>query len=171
MVVAALPAASAPAAAGGGLGASKAIGGLVLKMLLPALAAGLGGALGVAAGVRPLLRSAFDEQERRELLRYRKVAVGLMLAWAAALGPVVRISNGNLAAILVWFAGFFATLAYLQHGWLSRILRRRHEAAHRADPEAAARARRKGFWIAVAGWTTGIAMGLGGIAAGYWFSK
>ena len=171
MVIAALPAASVPAAAGVGLGWAKAIGGSALKLLLPTLASGLGGALGVAAGVWPLLRSAFDERERRELLRYRRVAVGLVLAWAAALGPVVKVSNANLAQILAWFAGFFATLAFLQHGWLSQILRRRHEAEQRADPDAAARARRNGFWISVVGLAVGVAMGLGGIAAGFWFSK
>ena len=73
--------------------------------------------------------------------------------------------------MLAWLAGFFATLAFLQHGWLRRILRRRHEAERRADPEAAARAQRKGFWIALTGLAAGIAMGLGGIAAGFWFSK
>jgi RNA polymerase sigma factor (sigma-70 family) len=170
-VMAALPAASAPAAAGGGLGAAKAIGGSAFQLLLPWLASGLGGALSVAVSVWPLLRSAFDERERRELLRYRRVAVGLMLAWAAALGPVIKVSNANLAAILAWFGGFFATLALLQHGWLRRILRRRREAEECANPEAAARARRRGFWIAVVGWAVGVAMGLGGIAAGFWFSK
>ena len=171
MVIAALPAVSAPAAAGGGLGVAKAIGGSAFNLLLPSLASGLGGALGVAVSVWPLLRSAFDEQERRELLRYRRVSVGLMLAWAVALGPVVKLSDANPAAILTWFAGFFATLAFLQYGWLSRILRRRHEAEQRADPVAAARARRRGVWIAVVGLAVGVAMGLGGIAAGFWFSK
>jgi RNA polymerase sigma factor (sigma-70 family) len=171
MVVAALPAVQAPAAAGGGLGVAKVIGAGVVKLLLPSLASGLGGALGVVVGVRPLLRSAFDERERQELLHYRRVAVALVLAWAAALGPVVKFSDANLAAILTWFAGFFGTLAVLHHGWLGRILRRRHEAEARANPELAARARRREAWIAVGGWTAGVAMGLGGIAAGYWFSK
>jgi RNA polymerase sigma factor (sigma-70 family) len=172
MVIAALPAMSVPTAAGGALGAMKAFGAGVLKLiLLPSLASGLGGTLGVTASVWPLLRSAFDEQERLELLRYRRVAIGLVLAWALAVWPVVKFSNANLAAILTWFAGFFATLAILQHGWLSRILRRRHDAERRANPEAAARAQRKGFWIAVVGLAVGVALGLGGVAAGFWFSK
>jgi hypothetical protein len=170
MVIAALPAVSGPAAAGGGIGISKAIGGAALK-LMPSVAGALGGGLGVAFSVRPLLRSAFDEQERRELTRYRRVGVAAMVAWAAALGPVVELSHANLAAILVWFAGFFGTLALLQFGWLRRILRRRHEAERRADAEAAGRSQRRGAWIAVAGWAAGVAMGLGGIAAGFWFSK
>ena len=64
----------------------KAIGGSALKLFLSPLASGLAGALGVMVSVWPLLRSAFDERERLELLRYRRVAVGLVLAWAAVLG-------------------------------------------------------------------------------------
>jgi len=170
-VMAALPAASAPVSAGGGMVAAKAGGLAVLKAVLPALASGLGGAVSVVLIVRPLLRTAIDEQERRGLMRYAWVGIGVVLLWSAALLPVISLSQGSLPPMVAWLASFFAILAALAHLWLPRILRRRFEAEMRADPAAAARRRRRERQMAAFGWTFGIAMGSMGMAIGFWFSK
>lgn len=173
VVLAALPAASAPAAGGAGLAASKAAGAGLLKFLLPAsgfLAGALGGVAGVVLGSRRWLRAARDEEELRALRRHRWVSVAAVLFWAAAL-PVTFLLTHSRAAVVAWFLCFLATLAVLEHVWRPRIVRRRMEAEMIEDPRGASERRRKERRAAVLGWTLGIVFGSMGLAVGLWFAK
>ncbi|HKE29828.1 MAG TPA: sigma-70 family RNA polymerase sigma factor [Bryobacteraceae bacterium] len=173
VVLAALPAASAPAAGGAGLAVSKAAGLGLLKLLAPAsgfLAGALGGVAGVVLGSRRWLRDARDREEVRALRRHRLVSVAAVLFWAAAL-PVSFLLTHNRLVVVAWFLCLLATLAVLEHVWRPRIVQRRMEAEMLADPEAAGARRRIERRAAVLGWTLGIGFGSMGLAIGLWFAK
>jgi RNA polymerase sigma factor (sigma-70 family) len=174
VVIAALPPASTPAAAGIGLAASSKTGALAfLKLLAPAsglLAGGLGGVLGVLLGSRKWFRDARDSEERRALRLHTWISVAAVVFWTAVL-PAAYVLTRNPRVVIIWFLCFLATLAVLQHVWLPRIVRRRMEAEMRADPPRAQARRRQERRAAMLGWSLGIIFGSMGVAIGLWFAK
>ena len=173
LVIAALPPAATPAAAAAGTGLSKIGAAGALKLLAPAsglLAGGIGGVLGVVLGARKWNRDARDEEERRVLRRHTCVSVAAVLFWAAALPVAYSLTHMRWVGI-VWFLGFLATLAVLQHVWLPRIVRRRMEAEMHEDPRRAMARRRTERRQAILGWTLGIMFGSLGLAMGLWYAR
>lgn len=173
VVIAALPAASTPAAGAAALAASKAGALGMVKLLLPAsgvLAGGVGGVLGVVLGARKWLRDARDSTERRALRAFTWTSVAAVLLWAVAL-PVAYALTRNRWVVPAWFLGYVATLAVLQQVWLPRIVRRRFEAEMLEDPQRAVARRRRERRQAILGWSLGIFFGSLGVAAGLWFVR
>jgi RNA polymerase sigma factor (sigma-70 family) len=149
-------------------GAAKAGGGTLGSMLLMLLKGAGGGAAGGIAGVvfglRPLERTVFDEQESRELRRFKIAAIISVLA--AALGFTL---TAGWRPIWFWpsavYFVFVIALSYLYKVRLPRILARRYAAERVADPRAEPRQRRQRMvsWIAL---IVGILCGAAGVVIG-----
>lgn len=141
-----------------------------LAAKLVALAGGValgasGGIAGVILGTRPLKRQARTARELDGLRRFERAGIALVVA-TTVMFPVGFLISGSRWAPVATFAAFLVGLAWLQHGWLPRIVRERHEAEVREDPARAARARARERRTAVIGWTAGIVSGSLGLLAG-----
>ncbi|MBX3227479.1 MAG: sigma-70 family RNA polymerase sigma factor [Labilithrix sp.] len=108
--------------------------------------------------VRPLLKSAIDERERRELRRFRLVAAALVVGFhASVLGSVVGMPwlgdlGSGLGLLLSWI-GFGIGGGVLFSHRLPKILERRRQREKETDPAAfvaAERRRRLRSWIILA---------------------
>ena len=66
------------------------------------------------------------------------------------------------------FIGYMTLVFVMTHMWAPRILRRRHEAEMRADPERAILARAQERRTRMIGWTVGVFFGALGLAAALW---
>jgi hypothetical protein len=154
--------AAASAATIGAVGA-KGIGPLakVIIMLSGTALGAAGGAFGVVLGVRYLERTAYDEEERRQLRRFKLAGVVAAIAGALGLTAALRLTHSATGPIVV-FGLFVALLMGLNEIWLPRILSRRHDAEMRADPIRARTARRREQIQRAIAWTLAI---LGGGAA------
>jgi RNA polymerase sigma factor (sigma-70 family) len=168
VVGAAIAASAPPVSAAVTLGAAKAGGGtfgsVILWLLKGAGAGALLGGAGVVLGLRPLQRSLFDEQERRELHRFKLAAMTSVLL--AALGFTV---TAGLRPLWLWpsavYLTFVVAMSYLYKVRLPRILARRFAAERATDPTAAARQRRRRIlsWI---GLIFGVLCGGAGLVIG-----
>ncbi|MFP5379558.1 MAG: RNA polymerase sigma factor, partial [Vicinamibacteria bacterium] len=141
-----------------------------LAAKLAAVAGGIalgasGGIAGIILGTRPLKRQARTARELDGLRRFERAGIALVVA-TTVMFPVGFLITGSRWAPVATFAAFLVGLAWLQHGWLPRIVRERHEAEAREDPARAARARARERRTAVIGWTAGIVSGSLGLLAG-----
>lgn len=153
---------------------SKGLGnaGLLGKLLLTgvtALPGAAGGVAGVLLGSRHLVRVARDEEERRGIRRYRITSstVVAVLAFAMPLGVAI---TGWTWWPVADFIGLIAALAWMQHVWLPRIVRRRLEAEMREDPVAATARLTRERRVAFIGWSLGLTLGTLGLIAGMWMT-
>lgn len=119
------------------------------------------GVLGVVLGGQALLRQAHDDQERRELRRFKYASIATVIVTAVGFEFRSRVTKSDWPDLLI-FAGFTLALASLHFVWLPRILRRRFEAEMRDDPSRALACRQRERRGATIGWT----LGLGGAWAG-----
>jgi RNA polymerase sigma factor (sigma-70 family) len=164
--------ATASAATALATSSSAAGAGVGLKALLPlawALPGALGGIAGVLGGSRHLVGAARDDEERRAIARYRSVASLTVLAFALGF-PLGFLLTGWRYWAVVNFAAFIAALAWLQHAWLPRIVKRRFEAEAREDSARALALRRRERRTAVLGWSLGLTFGTLGLILGLWLS-
>jgi RNA polymerase sigma factor (sigma-70 family) len=171
-----LAAPATAAAAGLGLSASKAAGAGLLSQIgavLLALAPGaiIGGG-GVAFGLRSYTRRARDEQERRDLRRFRAIAMTIVCVAVTGLG-VSRELTGSVLAPIVTYLAFMTSMAVLYLWWLPRIIERRLAQDRLTDPDAARRQRShriRGIIGFALGSLTGGAALVAGLmrASGYW---
>ncbi|MBZ0111889.1 MAG: RNA polymerase sigma factor [Thermoanaerobaculia bacterium] len=137
-----------------------------LAAMLSALPGVLAGAGGVIFGLRSEFKEALDEEEIRQLRRFRTVAV--LAVVLAGLGFV-----GSAGATHWWpptavFSMFLIALGVLYFGWLPRIVARRLAYQLATDPRAVAKQRRRRR-IALFGFLLGAASGGLGLLAGlFW---
>lgn len=160
-----LSTASPPAAASAvmaGLGAKSAIK-LAASAGLGIALALLGGIAGVVMGIRPHLKTAFDERERLELLSHRRKGVAAVVFAVAGFTASAFVPGAWLPVAV--FVVFFGVIAYQSAVAIPRTLARRmaHELA--VDPSAPARHRRQRIWCWV-GLVGGGLSGFGGLIAG-----
>ncbi len=154
------PAAAAAVAAGLG---SKSMVKLIAMTGFGIGIALLGGIAGVVLGIRPHLKTAFDERERLELLAHRRrgvVAVVLAIVGFTASAFV----PGAWLPIAV-FVLFFGVIAHQSAVAIPRTLARRMAHDLATDPTAPARHRRQRIWCWV-GLIGGGLSGFGGLIAG-----
>jgi RNA polymerase sigma factor (sigma-70 family) len=137
------------------------LGTLALAVLLPAA----GGLAGVLLGTRQLKREARSIRELRDVRRFERASVALVLATVVAF-PATWILSGSPWSQVATFAAFMSGLALLHHGWLPRIVRERHAVEMAEDPERAGRARARERRAARLGWTLGLTLGTAGLIAG-----
>ena len=154
------PAAAAAVAAGLG---SKSLLKVIATTGLGLGLALLGGIAGVVFGIRPHLKTAFDERERLALLAHRRRGiVAVMLAvFGFAAAPLIPGAAWPIGVFLL----FYGFIAYQNVVGLPKTLARRmtHELA--VDPTAPARHRRQRMWCWV-GLVGGGLSGFGGLIAG-----
>ena len=154
------PAAAAAVAAGlGTKSAFKLVAGAGLGMAV----ALFGGIAGVVLGIRPHLKTAFDERERLELLAHRRTGIIAVVLAAAGFGAAPFIPG--LAWPVAVYLLFFAFLAWQTMIAIPRTLARRLADEQARDPDAAERHRRQWRWRWI-GLVGGGLMGFGGLAAG-----
>jgi hypothetical protein len=110
-----------------------------------------------------------DEEERRALITFTIVSVAVVVGFSVAFPVSWALTHSRIAPIAS-FVGFIAALAYLQHGWLPRIVARRHELETREDPARAATRRRAERRAAIIGWTLGLTFGTAGLLVGLYLS-
>jgi RNA polymerase sigma factor (sigma-70 family) len=140
----AAPGSAAAATASGAGVAGKAFAG---KLLSVAGGAGLGlfgGLLGVFLGLRPRLREAVDDQERRELLRFGRDAALVVVAAVAGYALTGVLESAALG--LVTQALFGASMMVLYWWRLPRITARRDAIRVAADAAFARRLRARRTW-------------------------
>lgn len=160
-----LTTASPPAAAtavAAGLGAKSALK-LAATAGLGIAFALLGGIAGVVMGIRPHLKTAFDERERLELLSHRRKGVVAVVVGVAGFTASAFVASAWLPIAV--FVLFFGVIAYQSAVAIPRTLARRmaHELA--VDPTAPARHRRQRIWCWV-GLIGGGLSGFGGLIVG-----
>ena len=121
---------------------------------------------GIVQGGRVTARGALDEEERS--------------AWRLHTWTNVVLTSIIWGLFPVWWQVFprpwgyigpfigFMTLLFVMHHVAPRILRRRHEAEMRADPERAMLARAQERRNRTIGWTLGVFFGALGLAAALW---
>jgi RNA polymerase sigma factor (sigma-70 family) len=131
---------------------------------------GVGGIVGVLHGSLRLLKEAHDEEERRALRLHMYVSVAAVLCFAIGFPLGWLWTHSRLFGVL-WFGAFVLSLFVLQHPWLARIVRRRHETEMRLDPVAATERRRRERRHAIIGWALGLGFGSLGLFLGLWFAK
>ena len=68
------------------------------------------------------------------------------------------------------YIAFIAALVYLHHGWLPRIVARRHALEMHEDPLRAEARRRTERRRAIAGWIAGLTLGTAGLILGLYLS-
>ncbi len=148
--------------------AAKAGGGTVTSMILllakGAGAGALAGIAGVVLGLRPLERTFFDEQERRELRRFKAAAITSVVLAAAGFTFTAPLRPTWFWMSAVYLA-FVVALSYLYRIRLPRILARRYAAERAADPTAAARQLRQRR-LGMIGLITGVLCGGAGVVGG-----
>lgn len=154
------PAAAAAVAAGLG---SKSLLKLVAMTGLGLGVALLGGIAGVVLGLRPHLKSAFDERERLELLAHRRQ--GVLAVVLAVLGFTASAFVPGAWLPISAFVLFFGFIAYQNLVALPRTLARRLAHERAVDPTAEQRHRRQRTWCWV-GLIGGGLSGFGGLVAG-----
>lgn len=154
------PAAAAAVAAGLG---SKSLLKLVAMTGLGLGLALLGGIAGVVLGLRPHLKSAFDERERLELLAHRRQ--GVLAVVLAVLGFTASAFVPGAWLPISAFVLFFGFIAYQNLVALPRTLARRLAHERAVDPTAEQRHRRQRTWCWV-GLIGGGLSGFGGLIAG-----
>ena len=155
---------SASKAAGTGGAASGSVWASLVWLFTAAaavFATAIVGVLGVVLGGRALLRQAHDDQERRELRRFKYASIATVIVTSIGFEFRSRVTKSDWPDLLV-FAGFTLALASLHFVWLPRILRRRFEAEMREDPIRALARRQRERRGATIGW----ALGLGGAWVG-----
>ena len=81
-------------------------------------------------GLRPLERTAYDDEERHALKRFKRVAIVVAIGGALGLRAGLAVTHSAVGPIVA-FAVFIGTLLVLYEVWLPRILRRRHDAEMR----------------------------------------
>ncbi len=154
------PAAAAAVAAGlGTKSALKLAAGAGLGIVLGLL----GGIAGVVFGIRPHLKTAFDERERLELLAHRRA--GVIAVVLAVAGFTAAPFIPGLAWPIAVYVSFFGFLTWQTMIAIPRTLARRMADERARDPEAAVRHRRqlRWRWIGLIG---GGLSGFGGLMAG-----
>ncbi len=124
-----------------------------------------GGILGVVLGLRPLERTAYDDEERHALKRFKRVAILVAIGAALGLRAGLAVTHSAVGPIVA-YAVFIGTLLVLYEVWLPRILRRRHDAEMRVDPVQARSARRRERMGKIVGWTVGTLGGGIGLVLG-----
>ncbi|MBY6204806.1 sigma-70 family RNA polymerase sigma factor [Halomonas denitrificans] len=154
------PAAAAAVAAGLG---SKSLIKLFATAGLGVALALLGGIAGVVMGIRPHLKTAFDERERLELLAHRRKGVAAVVFAVGGFTASAFVPGAWLPIAV--FVLFFGVIGYQSAVAIPRTLARRmaHELA--VDPTAPARHRRQRIWCWV-GLIGGGLSGFGGLIAG-----
>jgi RNA polymerase sigma factor (sigma-70 family) len=142
------------------------------KVLAAAGGIGLGifgGLLGVFLGLRPHLREALDDDERRELVRLgRSAAIGVVLA---ALGYTLTGMLGSAALGVVTQLAFGGAMMWLYWWKLPRITARRDAIRVAADPRFARRLRLRrtlGRVAFVVGYAVSTATLIGALRARGW---
>jgi len=160
LTTAAPPAAATAVAAG--LGGESAIK-LLASAGLGVAVALFGGIAGVVLGLRPHLKTAFDERERLELLAHRRAGViAVVLAVAGfAVAPFIPGAMWPLSVFVLFF-GFLGWQTMIA---IPRTLARRLAAERVRDPDAVSRHRRLWIWRWV-GLIGGGLSGFGGLIAG-----
>ena len=108
---------------------------------------------GVLLGMR-YLEPVFDEQERRELRRFRNGVLAIVTLGC----PIVAMSTTSPMALLISIQSLYLILGALYGVVLPRILRRRSAWEQSVDPQLAAQNRRRRLW-ATAGRAAGAAIG------------
>jgi RNA polymerase sigma factor (sigma-70 family) len=103
-----------------------------------------GGLLGVFLGLRPHLREAIDDDERRELVRFGRHAA--LVTVAAVLGYALTGVLESVALGLVTQGLFGGAMMVLYWGRLPRITARRDAIRVAADPAFARRLRTRRTW-------------------------
>ena len=150
MTFAAPTASAAVIAASGASALGKAAAGTLAKATL------LGGAFGwvaVMMGMRHL-QPFFDEQEERELRRFRNVVLAVVTIGAVA----VTLSIHSAMLLLVSVQSMYGILGYLYAFRLPRILDRRMAWERSVNPELAKQNRRQWMWATI-GRAVGAAIG------------
>ncbi len=151
LIVAAPGSASAATLAGAG-------GSTALAKLLPA-AGGLGvglvaGVLGVRVGLRPHLREAIDDSERRALRRLGRTAA--VTVTIAAVGYALIGVHRSASLAIALHLAFGATMLWIYGRQLPRITGSRDAARIAADPRFA-RTRRRRRWVSRVAFSAGFA--------------
>jgi RNA polymerase sigma factor (sigma-70 family) len=168
VVGAAITASAPPVSAAITIGAAKAGGGTVTSVLLLLVKGAGGGALagvaGVIFGLRPLERTIFDKQERRELRRFKAAAIISVVLAAAGFTFTAPLRPHWFWMWAVYFA-FAIALSYLYRIRLPRILERRFAAERAIDPTAEARQRRQRR-LSLIGLIVGVTSGAVGVVLG-----
>jgi RNA polymerase sigma factor (sigma-70 family) len=172
-VMGALPVAATTAGPAAAIAAAKTAikSGLLVKLALSSgvLAGAAGGIAGVLFGSRKLLREVRDDEERRALIIFTIVSVAVVIGFSIAFPVSWALTRSRIAPVAS-FAAFIAALAYLQHGWLPRIVSRRHALEIREDPHRAATRRRAERRAAIIGWTLGLTFGTAGLVLGLYLT-
>jgi RNA polymerase sigma factor (sigma-70 family) len=137
------------------------IGALAAAILLPAA----GGLAGVLVGTHQLRREARSAKELRDVGRFERASVALVLVTVVAF-PASWILTESPWSQVATFALFIGGLALLHLVWLPRIVRERHALEMVEDPDRARRARAKERRAARLGWTLGLLMGTAGLVVG-----
>lgn len=127
------------------------------------------GVLGVVLGGRVLSGQAHDDQERRELRRFKYAGMVTVIVTAIGFEVRSRVTTSDWPDLLV-FAGFTLALASFHFVWLPRILQRRFEAEMRDDPVRALARRRRERRGAIIGWTLGLGGAWVGLVLKLWLS-
>lgn len=161
---------SASKAAGTGGAASGSVWASLVWLFTAAaavLATSIVGVLGVVLGSRALLRQAHDDQERRDLRRFKNASAATVIVTAIGFEFRSRVTRSDWPDLLI-FAGFTLALASLHFVWLPRILRRRFEAEMREDPIRALARRQRERRGATIGWTLGLGSAWVGLILKLW---
>ncbi len=114
---------------------------------------GILGWVGVLMGMH-YLQPWFDEQEARELRRFRNIVLGVVTLGAAG----VALSVGSAWKILVTAQTMYLAIGYLYAVKLPRILDRRMQWERSVNPEVAKQNRRQWMWATI-GRAVGAAIG------------
>jgi hypothetical protein len=149
---------------------SAAKGGLLAKIAVVFSWGVIGPLASIATGVqggRMAARGALDEEERSAWRLHTWTNVVLTsIIWG--LFPVWWQVFPRPWGYVGPFIAFMTLLFVMHHVWAPRILRRRHEAEMRADPERAMLARAQERRNRMIGWTVGVSFGALGLAAALW---
>lgn len=119
-------------------------------------ASAIGGVLGwfgVLMGMR-YLEPTFDEQEARELRRFRNIVLAVVTIGAVA----VALNSSSAMRLLVAVQTLYLALGYLYAFRLPRILDRRMAWERSVNPETAKQSRRQWMWATI-GRAVGAAIG------------
>lgn len=125
------------------------------------------GVLGVVLGSRALLRLAHDDQERRELRRFKYASAAAVVVTAIGFEFRSRVTRSDWPDLLI-FAGFTLALALLHFVWLPRILRRRFEGEMCENPTRALARRQRERHGATIGWALGFGSAWVGLILKLW---
>ncbi|HYC61330.1 MAG TPA: sigma-70 family RNA polymerase sigma factor [Thermoanaerobaculia bacterium] len=108
------------------------------------LLGGLLGWFGVMMGMHHL-QPYFDDQEERELMRFRNIVLVVVTIGCVA----VTLSMGTAMRLLITIQTIYFVIGYLYFFRLPRILERRMEWEKSVNPEAAKQSRRQWMWATI----------------------